>query len=210
MHHLWKRRLGEAAAGSVVAGILACLSGCVVTPMITVDVDDMNIVPAHGMAALAVIQPTLRSSHLTLVDEHGKVLGQINGRTSTVLQIPPGPFRVYVLPPRYSGVPGGNDVVGDRIQGDVTEGKVYFGTISTRFAGIRFNALTPRSPDQRWDHREKWLRETPRIEMDSSKIASLTDFIGDPSDQLARIDEFFQRLDATHLEARTILASDGL
>jgi hypothetical protein len=54
----------------------------------------------------------------------------------------PGAARLYAIPE--------SRLTGDRTDGTVQAGRVYYATISVRYVGVAFRALNPRSRDNRW------------------------------------------------------------
>jgi hypothetical protein len=99
---------------------------------------------------------------------------------------------------------------GDRIEGSVLPGKVYYATLSMRWGGVSFLTLTPRSPDQRWSHKDEYLSGTQGVEMDPSKTALAKQQLGDTKSMLTTVDGSVSKFDAAHMAERTIHPEDGL
>src|SRR5438552_6683771 len=156
----------------IVAMLAALAAGCGPAVLNTTRQSAASITPAADRAAVVVIQPTTGFQSVNLFDAQGRLLGQLNGRARTVIYVPPGPVRIYAIPEKQAEW-------GDRIDGDVQGGLVYFATISLRFGGLAFRALNPQSPDNRWANREAYVAKTPAIEMDPSKVPEAIRQIGD-------------------------------
>ena len=156
-----------------------------------------------GVATLVVIQPRTSGLLLSLLDGQGALVGQLNDNSHTVVRVPAGPFRLYLIPM-------GNPKMGDRVEGEVYAGKIYFATVSIRFGGYKINSLNPDTRDGRWEHRQQWLEETPRVQMDPARIDELARALGDPEPLLQTVDAYVDRMDEAHREARRVRAADGL
>ena len=115
----------------------------------------------------------------------------------------PGQFRLYLVPEAVANM-------GDRIEGELDAGKIYFATVSGRWKGFKINALNPRTPDQRWQHREAWLVKTPRVQMDPDRVDEVVQGLGDTDVVLQTVDRYVEGLDEAHREVRTVRAEDGL
>lgn len=161
------------------------------------------IAASAGEATIVVVQPSTRYGSVNLLDGSGRLLGQIHDRSHTTVRVPPGAVRLYAIPEREASW-------GDRIEGQVVAGRVYFATISMRWGGINFLALNPRSADDRWSHRDEYLARTPLVQMDPGRISLAITEIGDAAPLLQRVDRHADGLDAAHREERTIRAEDGI
>jgi hypothetical protein len=103
---------------------------------------------------------------------------------------------------------------GDRIEGEVAGGRVYYATISIRHisvrsSGVRFNALHPGSPDDRWAKLQTYLSRAPRVEMDPARVAGLVAQIGDTAEVLRVIDALVDPYPPEQIELRTIRPEYG-
>jgi hypothetical protein len=186
------------------------LVGCLLTgallacapPNITVHSNE-RIDRRDEVATLVVIQPRTRGLLLSLLDGQGALVGQVHDNSHTVVRVPVGPFRLYLIPMR-------NPEMGDRVEGEMYAGKIYFATVSLRFRGFKINSLNPDTRDGRWEYRERWLEETPRVQMDPARVDELAQALGDPEPLLQTVDAYVDRMDETHREARRVRAADGL
>ncbi len=205
-------RMGIASMGNLYSNRPAAVTVILLVLFLTgcfARVDNITV-PVNGSietsakdATIVIVQPSTHYSSLSLLDGNGKLLGQLHDRSYTVVNVPPGPIRLYVLPERLL-------TWGDRIQGEVTAGRVYYATISLRFGGIRFNSLNPRSPDRRWEQRDVYLTRGPYVEMDPAREALLLDQLGDTAEILEVIEKYADRYPPNQIEVHTILPEDGL
>jgi hypothetical protein len=154
-------------------------------------------------ATIVVVQPSTRFGSVNLLDPGGRLVGQLSDRSHTLVRVPPGPLRLYAMVER-------DPRLGDRIDGQVEAGRIYFATISMRWGGINFLALNPRSHDDRWTHRDEYVSGTPFVEMDPEQLSLALGEIGDAAPLIERIDRQTERMDPAHLEERTVLATDGI
>jgi hypothetical protein len=186
--------------GLVLAGALAIGCGPSVHN-ITVR-SQASVAPSADHATLVVMQPTTRFGYLNLLDQNGQLVGQLHDRSATIVQLPPGNFRLYAVLERNAGS-------GDRIQGTLEAGHVYYATVSMRWGGINFLALTTRSHDDRWSHLGEYLTNAPMVAMDPAQVPTAVREIGDAQRLTSEIDRRVDRLDAEHAEERVLQSTDG-
>lgn len=192
----WARWLVALAYSTVLA---ACTPA---VPNITVKTPEpLSADPAQ--ATLVIVQPTTRFGSLSILDQDGRLLGQLNDRSHTVLRIPPGPRRLYAVPEKEASF-------ADRIEGSFDGGRTYFATISLRWGGVSFLALNPRSRDERWSHKDEYLAATPHVQMDPSKVTLASERLGDPTKVLKTADAYSDRLDEAHRAEHLVRAEDGI
>ncbi|HZI40167.1 MAG TPA: hypothetical protein VFD67_00645 [Gemmatimonadaceae bacterium] len=196
---------GSLVGASIVIGMLLGLlaGGCGPAVVNTTRPSPAMATPAPDRVAIIIIQPTTAFQSVSILDAQGQLLGQLNGRSRTVVYVPPGPVRLYAIPEKQADW-------GDRVDGEVQGGLVYYATISLRFGGLAFRTLNPQSRDNRWANRELYMANTPAVEMDSSKVPEAVRQIGDPVPMLRKIDAFVERLDDAHRAERSIKPGDGL
>jgi hypothetical protein len=185
---------------ALVLGVLAIGCGPAVHN-ITVR-SSASVTPDASAATIVVMQPSTRFGSVSILDARGDLLGMIHDRSATIVRVPPGQFRLYALVERQGGW-------GDRIEGTVAAGHVYYATISMRWGGINFLALNPRSRDQRWSHLGEYLGGTPMVQMDPAGIPVATRELGDTGRLIAEIDRRADGLDAEHHEERVVRPEDG-
>jgi hypothetical protein len=162
-----------------------------------------TIAPAADQATIVVVQPSTHFRAVSVLDGHGQLLGQINDRSHTVIHVPAGAVRLYAFPERKIHM-------GDRIDGTVQAGRIYYVTVSFRWGGVSFLALNQRSPDARWAQKEEYVTKTSAVEMDAQKAPVAVREIGDPGPIMQQIDTFVDGLDAAHHAERMIQAEDGI
>ena len=162
-----------------------------------------SVTSAPDAATIVVIQPSTRYGSVNLLSATGELLGQINDRSATIVRVPPGPFRLYAIPERQASW-------GQRIEGTVDAGRVYFATIGMHWGGITFLALNPRSRDDRWAQRDQYLSSVPMVMMDPGQIPMAVHEIGNAQELIMRVDQNMDRLDPEHQAEHLVQASDGL
>ena len=161
-----------------------------------------SIAPATGSATIVVIQPTTRYGSVSLLDARGSLVGMIHDRSSTVVRVPPGEVRLYAIVERQASW-------GDRIEGVVEAGHVYYATLGMRWGGVSFLALNPRSRDDRWSHLPDYVDHSPLVEMSADGIPEATRELGDTGPLLSTIDRYADGLDDEHHEEHVIRPEDG-
>ncbi len=162
------------------------------------------VAPEPGTAAIVIMQPRSVLETVSILGADGGLLGMIHGHSRTVVRVAPGTVRLYCLPMRNAGA-------GDRVEGTVEAGRIYYVTLS--YTGwsdhVSFLALNTRSRDERWTHLAEYISGTPLVEMDQARVPLVLRELGDRSRYLAEIDRWADRLDADHREERTIQPGDG-
>lgn len=194
-----ERRTSAVAIMTLALAAAAC--GPPIRP-ITVPAPDNPSAAVPDQATIVIVQPTTDVRVVNILDATGRLVGQLNYQSQTAVRIPPGPVRLYATAERQPSF-------GDRITGTVLAGKVYFATISVRYGGLRFLALKPSSRDDRWSHREQYLRR-PAVVMDPARIPEATAALGDAAEMLKGADRFADRLEGAQRDERTIAPEDGL
>jgi hypothetical protein len=188
----------------IAAATLALIAaGCGPAVVNTTTKSTASVAAVPDRATIVIIQPTTGFQSVNILDAQGQLLGQLNGPSRTLIYVPPGPVRLYAIPEKQADW-------GDRIDGAVQAGLIYYATISLRYGGVAFRALNPQSRDNRWAHRDAYMIKTPAVEMDPSKAPDAIRQIGDPIPMLKKVDAFIERLDSAHRAERTIRTEDGL
>ena len=134
-----------------------------------------SVTPPSEQANIVLMQPTTRFN-VNILDARGELVAQLNGRSRTIVRLPPGPIRLYAIIGTFAEA-------ADRIEGTVQAGRTYCATLSVRvggFGGLAFRALNPRSLDDRWAQRDAYVAGNPLIEMDPPKVPIVIRQIGDP------------------------------
>lgn len=196
----------RSARNVAVALLLVVAFGCgPAVPNITVPVVGVSARRSDA-ATIVVVQPTTRYKSVSLVDGTGRLLGQLYKRSHTVLRVPPGPVRLYAFWENQFKA-------GDRIEGSVLAGKVYYATIGYRgtVGGIALLALNPRSPDGRWGEKDRYLSKTPSVQMDPARAPDVMKYLGATPPELFRwADERTNGLTGRDHEERVIRPEDGI
>jgi len=196
-------RGGTAARAVVVVVVVAWLaSGCgSVVPDITIRTSGA-IAAVPDAVTVVIVQPTTRLRSVSIVDGRGQLVGQLNERAHTAVRLPEGPTVLYAVRE--------NDAkTADRLEGTLVAGRVYYATVGPRPGGVALLTLNPRSPGQRWSHKDEYLT-TPRVQMDPQRVARAVNELGDPAAIIEAGDAHVARLDPAHLAEHTIQENDGL
>lgn len=156
-------------------------------------------------ATIVVVQPRTKYRSVSFVDGAGRLLGQLDMRSHTLLRVPPGDVRLYAFWENKT-------TAADRIVGTVLPGKIYFATVSYRgtVGGIALLALNPRSPDRRWEEKDKYLSSTPRVQLDPARAAEVMQRIGAAPEIFRWADEHTKGLTGRPHDERVILPGDGI
>jgi hypothetical protein len=124
---------GFPLAGFPLAGLLLAGAGLAagcgpVVENITIRSAGVIVADPHA-ATFVVIQPESDLHSVNLVDGHGLLVGQLDGRSHTVVRLPEGPTLLYaVLDNRTE--------TADRIEGTLIPGRVYYATVGSRPGGV--------------------------------------------------------------------------
>jgi hypothetical protein len=156
-------------------------------------------------ATIVVVQPRTKYKSVSFVDGQGRLLGQLDRRSHTLLRVPPGAVRLYAFWENKAAS-------GDRIEGTVLAGKIYFATIGYRgtVGGIALLALNPRSPDRRWEEKDRYLSSTPRVQLDPARAAEVMQRLGAAPEIFRWADEHTKDLTGRARDERVILPGDGI
>ncbi|MFO0685405.1 MAG: hypothetical protein U0234_25325 [Sandaracinus sp.] len=163
---------------------------------------EASVAPDPTMATIVVMQPSSRYGSVSILDQNGDLVGMVSDRSSTLVRVPAGAFRLYALVEREAGW-------GDRLEGTVEAGHIYYATISMRWGGINFLALTPHSRDDRWSHLTEYLENAPMVQMDPARVDLAVQELGDTAPLIARMDDRADGLDAEHHEEHVLAPADG-
>jgi hypothetical protein len=163
---------------------LAAWSACGGPRLLVRDAPSRAIVPpSPGRARIVLAAPGAYRDVISIVDERGRYLGQLGGRTYTTIEVDPGARRFYALTRADAYV----------VRGEVEAGHTYFVLAETGLARpFRWLAWTPTC-----EEREARLREARAIEPDpSADPAAIVRQLGDvprrvqeAEDELAAMDE---------------------
>jgi hypothetical protein len=161
------------------------------------------IAAAPDAVTLVIVQPTTRLRSVGIVDGRGQLVGQLDDRSHTVVRLPEGPTVLYAVVENRAET-------ADRLEGTLVPGRVYYATIDERPGGVAFLALSPRSPDGRWSHKDESLARTPRVQMDPRRVTRAANELGDTDAIVRAGDAHVAGLDAAHAAEHEFQESDGL
>jgi hypothetical protein len=160
------------------------------------------IVSDPRAATFVVIQPESDLHSVNLVDGHGQLVGQLDGRSQTIVRLPEGPTLLYAVLDNRAGT-------ADRLEGTLIPGRVYYATVGARPGGVALLALTPRSPNGRWNQKAAYLTATPRVEMDGRRLSHAVNQLGGVLPIMEAGDARAAKLDAASAGEHTIQETDG-
>jgi len=184
---------------SLVCLVLACAPA---VPNITVRTPGA-IAAVPDAVTVVIVQPETRLRSVAIIDGRGQLVGQLDDRSHTVIRLPEGPTVLYaVLENRAE--------TADRLEGTLVAGRLYYATVSPRGGGVALLALSPRSPDGRWSHKNEYLSATPRIQMDPERVTRAANELGDTAVIMQTADAYVTQLDDARRAEHEIQESDGL
>jgi hypothetical protein len=168
----------------------------------TTEVPRTEVVLSPSHATIMVLG--MRGFDCWLVNGDGQVLGQSQFKTHTVLAVPAGPITLYAMP---GGLAQKN---GERIDGEVRAGHLYYVTIGYRFpTGFAVRKLTPESRDNRWQSLSTHLG-SPRVVFSESALPFFEEQVRpELGESFRRIDERRASHNKANIEERTIRPDDG-
>ena len=121
-------RRGHFRALACVAALGLIAVGCgPVVQYITVP-STASVTPSSDQANIILMQPTTRFN-VNILDARGELVAQLNGRSRTIVRLPPGPIRLYAIIGNFAEA-------ADRIEGTVQAGRTYYATLSVRGGGF--------------------------------------------------------------------------
>ncbi len=157
---------------------------------------------ADPAAATIVVGNISNWKVLNLLDEDGKVVGQLTGRSHTILKRPAGPMKLFAIPEKEGAW-------GDRVEGTLENGRVYYVKIGMRFGGASVTTLSERTDKEEWPNRKTYIDDLERVNMDAVQIAGLTADLGDPSKLISAVEKVVAGWEPADKTARTFEAADG-
>jgi hypothetical protein len=175
--------LGKLMVFGVVLAACAPSTKVVVEPART-----LELAPVHS--ATIVIGNFGGWRAVNLLDEDGRVVGQLSGRSAIALPHASGAFKLYAVPERDGGR-------GDRIEGVVEEGQVYYVNVGIRYGGVSMTRSEP------------FDGSLDAVTLDSTGAEALTAELGDTRALTTQIDGTVDRFDAERRLARRIDVAQG-
>jgi hypothetical protein len=180
--------------------ILACLttlSACGSTTHAITAPATGQTVAASASDAVLLVGNIGRLAPVNLLDEKGQVVGQLTGRSYTVVHHAPGAFKLYmVVDDKRSW--------GDRVEGQLEAGKVYYVQI---FAKMELVAQRLDAKD--WAERKDNEKNLDPVGMTASGVPQLTQELGDIPGIIKDVDAKVDNMDADEKAKRTVQAGDG-
>jgi hypothetical protein len=181
----------------------AFVTGCAPTVAV-VPVSSPGAITADPQkATIVVIQPASKLRAVSLIDGHGRLIGQLDERSHTILRVSEGPTLLYAV------VENQPDSA-DRLEGTLIGGRVYYAIVSARSGGAELLALTPRSPQSRWDHKNEYLARTPRVQLDPDGIGRTVNELGNTVPIMEAADAHVAAMSTAEQAEHQYQESDGL
>jgi hypothetical protein len=153
-------------------------------------------------AATIILSNGMGYKALNFLDGDGKVVAQLSGRAYTVIKQPAGPVKLYMVPEKKGDW-------GERVDGTVEAGKVYWLIVGMRWGGAMLTVLSERTNADAWKDRKNWVNGVDNQELDTAQLSGLTQDIGDPKALLVQVDAVMKGYDAAQMKDRTVQPSDG-
>lgn len=186
-----------------VAAALLLATGCAPATRLIIKKSDTKEQPKPTAADATIIVGNIANWHVVnLLDENGKVAGQLTGRSHTVLHHPAGAFKLYAMPEKEARW-------GDRVEGTLEAGRVYLLQVGQRFGGARVINISERTDKEEWGNRKTYVADLDRVDLDSAQLAGLNTDLGDTKPYLTQIDEIVAGFEADDKKMRTVEAADG-
>lgn len=185
-----------------VLALCACFSACAPATRLITRPAAKEPAVAQKSSATVVVGNVMNWKVLNLFDGRGKVIGQLTGRSHTVLQHPPGAFKLYVVPEKQGSW-------GDRVEGTLEAGRVYFLQVGMRFGGVSMQAVSARTSPEEWPNRQTYVNDLDRVNVDPAQLSGLEADLGDIQPLIAEVDGVVSGFDAEQKKARTIEPADG-
>jgi hypothetical protein len=171
----------------VVFGVV--LAACAPSTKVVVEpARTLELAPVHS--ATIVIGNFGGWRAVNLLDEEGRVVGQLSGRSVIAIAHASGPFKLYAVPER-------DGARGDRIEGVVEAGQVYYVSVGMRYGGASMTRSQP------------FDGSLDAVTLDSAGAEALTAELGDTHALTAQIDGTVNGFDAERRLARRIDVAQG-
>ena len=185
---------------SLLSLSLLVLAACAPATRLITKPSTASLTPSAGQATI-LIGHTMSYKALNILDGSGNVIGQMGPREHTVIHVSPGPVKIYAVPENRAKW-------GDRVEGTVEAGKVYYLSASMRWGGIGLTVIKPTDAEG-WPTRKTYETDLATVELDSSQLAGLNEDLGDKKEITSTIDEVVASFDADEKKARTLNGADG-
>lgn len=183
----------------IVSGLLAACAPA--TRLIAAPTAKQAVV-APSDSALLVVSNVMRWPVLNLLDDKGEVVGQLTTRSFTTIRRPAGPFRMYV-------VPENKGVWGDRVDGTLEAGKVYYIQVAMRWGGASMEVVAQRLDPGEWANRRDNEKNLDQVALDPANVGQLKQDLGDVGALIKDVDGVYDHLEAGDKAKRSVQAGDG-
>jgi len=174
---------------ALVAAVVLGGSACATSTHVVVLASRTLEAPAGGEATL-VVGDFWGWRAVNLLDEDGRVVGQLSGRSVISINRRPGRFVLYA-------VPDADGARGDRIEGVLREGQLYFAAVGVRYGGL---SLT---------RSERFDETLDAVTLGDAGRGALQQELGDTRALIAQVDETVGAFDAARQQARHVEGDDG-
>jgi hypothetical protein len=171
------------------------------TRMIMLDAPERQI-RATASAATLVVGNVMNWKVVNLLDDKGRLIGQLTGRSSTVLRLPAGPMKLYVVPEKEASW-------GDRLEGTLAAGRVYYAEVSMRWGGVAVQVDSERLNPERWAKRARYAQDLAPVKIDKSRIGEVVEDLGDTAAILRVVDGTVAGFEPEWRRHRTFRDDDG-
>jgi hypothetical protein len=174
---------------ALVAAVMLGASACATSTHVVVLASRTLEAPAGGEATL-VVGDFWGWRAVNLLDETGNVVGQLSGRSVIAINRKPGRFVLYA-------VPDADGARGDRIEGVLSGGQIYFAAVGVRYGGL---SLT---------RSERFDEALDAVMLGDSGRSALQQELGDTRELVAKVDEAVGAFDPARQQARHVEGKDG-
>jgi hypothetical protein len=165
--------------------------------------DTGAIAAAPETVTVVVVQPGWKQRPVNLLDGRGQLVGQLNGRSHTVVRLSEGPTLLYAVLDRDAAT-------ADRLEGTLIRGRLYYAYVGERDGGVELLALNARSGHDRWRHKDEYLTSTPRVQMDTERLTRAVNDLGDPAPIIDAANARVAAMDGAAQAEHAIQENDGL
>lgn len=162
------------------------------------------IAAAPETVTVVVVQPDWKARPVNLLDGRGQLVGQLDGRSHTVVRVAEGPTLLYAV---QDNLPAS----ADRIEGTLMRGRLYYAYVGERpGGGVELLALNARSGGDRWRHKDEYMASTPRVQMDTERLTRAVNDLGDPAPIIDAANARVAAMDGAAQAEHAIQENDGL
>ncbi len=155
----------------------------------------------EGNASLIVVRRGGIGEMVTLMDDQGRVIAQVDRDTWVRIPLAPGRHRIYSIPGKVTDFASVVDV-------DAQAGRLYYASVP-RVGGLW--AVAPRHED-RWKHRQEWIAAAHEVELDESKRTLLETELDEAvrKEAIDKVEKAWAKMDPKKQADFTLAADDGV